>query len=322
MGYLFALLASALFGANGSVTKVVIEAGLTPLQLTLFRVLGTAVIAALLLLATNRRAFRVPRRTLLWLAVLGVTGVALLQATYAAALQLLPVGITLLIEYTASLMVALVAFFFLGERVRPRLWIAIGCVLAGLAVVAQVWSNTLNPVGVILAFAAAITLTIYFILGERQVSSTPPLVVAFWTMTFAALFWTAFSGWWAIEPAVFTHPVSLGGTLSAVVVPVWVPLLWNIVLGTFAPFWLSFQALKRMSATAAGIIATSEVIFAFAFAWFWLRETLNGIQIAGAAVVLVGIVLAQTSRSKSAIDADLALPMANISSNVGRSGVS
>ena len=42
MGYLFALAASLLFGANGSLTKQIIEAGLTATQLTQFRTLGTA----------------------------------------------------------------------------------------------------------------------------------------------------------------------------------------------------------------------------------------------------------------------------------------
>ncbi|MDQ1556633.1 MAG: hypothetical protein QOI02_1635, partial [Actinomycetota bacterium] len=113
MAYLYALLAALLFGANGSVTKVVIEAGLSPTQLTQFRTLGVAIIAGLVLLATDRQAFRISRRQVMVMAVLGVTGVALLQASYAAAIQLLPVGIALLVEYTAVLMVALVAFFFL-----------------------------------------------------------------------------------------------------------------------------------------------------------------------------------------------------------------
>ena len=47
--------------------------------------------------------------------------------------RLLPVGITLLLEYTAVLIVALVAFFFFKERVKARLWIAIALVLIGLA---------------------------------------------------------------------------------------------------------------------------------------------------------------------------------------------
>ena len=72
----------------------------------------------------------------------------------------MPVGITLLLEYTAVLMVALFAFFVFREKVKARLWIAIALVLAGLAVVAQVWDSSLDPLGVLFALVAAVTLAL------------------------------------------------------------------------------------------------------------------------------------------------------------------
>jgi drug/metabolite transporter (DMT)-like permease len=311
VGYVYALLASVLFGANGSVTKVLVQAGLQPAQLTLFRVLATAVLAGAVLLATDRRAFRVSGRQLGTLAVLGIAGVAMLQYTYAVALGLLPVGITLLIEYMAVLLVALVAFFVFKEKVRARLWMAIGFVLVGLAIVARIWASDLDPFGVLMATAAAVTLTIYFVIGEREVGKSSPMAVAFWTMGFATVFWLVFSAWWTIDPAIFGRTHSLGGTLAAVVVPLWVPLLWTMLLGSFAPFFLSLLALKHLSATAAGIVATSEVIFAFLVAWLWLGEGLEAVQLVGAAVVLVGIILAQTARKQRVVDPDLALVAAS-----------
>ena len=86
--------------------------------------------------------------------------------------------------------------------------------------------------------------------------------------------------------------------LDGVIVPVWVPLLWVITLGAFAPFIFSFAALRHLSATAVGILASSEVLFAFVVAWAWLGETLVAVQIVGAALVLVGIVVAQTARER------------------------
>ncbi|MCU1416013.1 MAG: putative permease, superfamily [Schumannella sp.] len=310
MGYLYALLAALLFGANGSLTKLLVEAGLTPMQLTQFRTLGTAVLAGGILLATNRAGFRLPPRQVLIMAVLGVGGVALLQASYAGALQLLPVGIALLLEYTAVLLVALVAFFVFRERVKARIWVAIALVLAGLAVVAQIWASDLDPVGVVLALVAAVTLAFYFVVGERQVGATSPLAVAFWTMTFATAFWALFSGWWELRPSTFSAGVQVGGVIGDVQMPLIVPLVVTVVAGSFAPFLLSFSALKHLSATAAGIVASSEVLFAFIVAWLWLGEQLSLGQVLGAAVVLVGIVLAQTARStKTVVDADLALPL-------------
>ena len=307
MGYLFGFLAALLFGANGSVTKVVLETGLSPTQVTQFRTLGTFLIAGAILLVIDRKAFRLPPRQIAVMALLGVVGLALLQVTYAFAIQLLPVGIALLLEYLAVLLVALVAFFFLKEKVKPRIWVAVGCVLIGLTIVAQIWASELNGLGVLMALAAAVTLAIYFLVGERQVVATSPLAVAFWTSGFAALAWAPFSGWWEVDPAILGERVSLSGNLAAVVVPLWMPLLWLLVMGSFLPFLLSFAALGRLKATAGGIVASSEVIFAFVVAWLWLGEELSVLQLVGAAIVLAGIILAQTSRPDRVIDADLAL---------------
>ena len=136
MGYFYALLAAFLFGANGSVSKVIIESGFSAIQLTQMRVFGAAVISGLVLLILDRRSFRLPPRQWPVIVILGVVGVGLLQATYAFAIALLPVGIALLLEYLAVLIVAVVAFFFFKEKVHIRLWMAIGLVIIGLVVVA------------------------------------------------------------------------------------------------------------------------------------------------------------------------------------------
>jgi Predicted permease, DMT superfamily len=309
VGYLYALLGALLFGANGSLTKLLVGGGLTAMQLTQFRTLGTAVIAGGILLVTDRSAFRLTPRLFGILALLGIAGVAVLQASYAAALGVLPVGIALLLEYLAVLLVALVAFFVFKERVKSRLWIAIGLVLLGLAAVARPWEARLDPFGVAMALVAAVSLTLYFVVGERQVARTSPLAVAFWTTLFAATFWAFFSGWWELDAETFAAPVELGGQWGDWVLPLGIPLVVTVVVGSFLPFWLSFTALKHLTATAAGVVASSEVVFAFAVAWLWLGESLDTPGLVGAAVVLAGIVLAQTARStKTVVDAELVLP--------------
>ena len=308
MGYFYALLAAFLFGANGSVSKVIIEAGFSAIQLTQMRVLGAAVISGIVLLALDRRSFRLPPRQWPVIIVLGVVGVGLLQATYAFAIALLPVGIALLLEYLAVLMVAVVAFFFFKEKVHIRLWAAIALVIVGLIVVAEIWASTLNPVGVLWGLAAAVSLATYFLVGERQLKTISPLALSFWTMSVATLFWAPFSRWWTFTSETFTTVTSLGGSLEGISVPVWLLIVWNVTLGSFAPFLLSLSALKRLSATAAGIVATSEIIFAFITAWLWLQEALSTWQVIGASVVFGGIVIAQTARSSDVVvQADLAL---------------
>ena len=125
------------------------------------------------------------------------------------------------------------------------------------------------PLGVAVALFAAMMLTTYFVVGEREVGKTSPMAVAFWTMGFATAFWLIFGGWWDIDPTIFTQTVSLSGNLENITLPFWIPLLWNMVLGSFAPFFLSLLALKYLSATAAGVVASAEVLFAFLVAWHY-----------------------------------------------------
>ena len=290
------MLAAALFGVNGSVSKVVIAEGLSPAQVTLMRVVATAVLSGVGLAFAGRRHFAVTRRELAALALLGVGGLAMVQWLYAVAISKLPVGVALLFEYTAVILVALTAWLVFGERIGARLWWAIGAVLVGLAVVAQVWDSRLSPGGVVAGLASAVAFAFYFLAGERGVAKKHPLVVAFWASSFASAFWALFSGWWDIDPALFAHHVSLTGSLDTVVVPLWMPLTYVLTLGSFAPFVLLFMALRHTSATAVGIAASSEVLFAFIIAWLWLGENLSALQVAGSALVFVGIVVAQTAR--------------------------
>jgi len=308
MGYIYALIAAFLFGANGSVSKVIIQAGFSAMQLTQMRVFGAALISGVVLLILDRKSFRLPAGQWPVVLVLGIVGVAMLQVTYAFAIELLPVGIALLLEYLAVLLVALVAFFFFKEKVRLRLWIAIGFVMVGLVVVAEIWASTLNPTGVVWGLLAAIALATYFLVGEKQLKTISPLALSFWTMGIATVFWAPLSGWWRLEPEAFTQLAAVGSDPEGLAVPIWALIVWNVVLGSFAPFLLSLSALKRLSATAAGIVATSEIAFAFITAWLWLSEELRPLQIIGASIVLGGIVIAQTARTSDVVvQADLAM---------------
>lgn len=273
-------------------------AGVTAPQLTFLRGLSTAVLAGAVLLLTAREQFRVRGRELAGLALLGIAGLAMIQWLYSVAIALLPVGVALLIQYTAVVMVALVAWLVFKEQVSSRLIWGIAAVVIGLVLVSRMWDSNLEPLGVIAAFCAAIAYAFYFLAGERGVAKRPALAVAFWASLFATTFWAVFSGWWNLELATLANPTPLTGALNSVVVPVWVPLLWVLTLGAFVPFVLSFAALKHLRATVVGVLAASEVLFAFVVAWLWLGEAMVAMEIGGAAIVMIGILVALTSRSK------------------------
>jgi drug/metabolite transporter (DMT)-like permease len=62
------------------------------------------------------------------------------------------------------------------------------------------------------------------------------------------------------------------------------------------PFGLLVGSLSFIPATRASITAMFEPVAATVVAWLWLGEELGAAQLGGGALVLAGILLAQTAR--------------------------
>jgi drug/metabolite transporter (DMT)-like permease len=287
-----------LFGLNASTSKVVMSSGITPEEIVIFRSLATALGAGIALFLTNRKAFAVTRHEWRGLILFGIFGVALMQWSYSNAVKNLPIGIALLIEYTAIVIVPLVSLWLFKEKVLPRLWFAIVMVLGGLVVVSRIWDGGLNPVGLMFAVMASLFLSFYFLMGEHVLKKRDTLSTLFYSMCISGLFWLIVTPWWNFKPEILIQEVSLTGNLDQVEVPLWAMLAWIGVFGSFLPMLFSFLALVHLSATSVGVISTGETVMAFFFAWAWLNEKIDGIQALGGVLVVAGIVLAQTSRVK------------------------
>ncbi len=302
LGVIFALTAALLFGLNASTTKVIIQSGLSAEQVVFIRSMFSATIALIWALVANRSALKVKAKQIPQLLLLGVVGVGALQWTYSLAVVKLPVGIALLIEYTAVLWVPIIMMLFFSESVKKQIWLGAALVLGGLAVVGQVWDSTLNPEGVIWGIAAAASLTFYFISGERIQRNLPTNVTMFYGMSTATLLFLPFANWPAFDFSSLGTPLDLTGNLSGTELPLWVLLVWMGIMGSFLPMAFSYLALRHLSATIVGIIATSETVLAFFFALLWLGEVITFTQTLGGIVVVLGILLAQTARKQKTIE--------------------
>lgn len=296
-GYVYLVVAAALFALNGTVSKVILASGLTAMRLTELRCAGAAVGLGLVLLVVSPQRLKVSRSELPLLAAYGVAGVALTQCFYFVAIARMPVSIALLLEYTAPLMVALWARFAFHQHVRNRVWVALGLSLGGLALVAEVWrGGALDGFGVVAALIAAVALAVYYLLGEHSANHRDPLSTTFWAFVFATLLWSVVQPWWDFPVGATEGSTSLLGNVDDHSLPLWLLMTSMVVLGTIVPFVLVLSGLHHIPATRVGMVGMLEPVLAGVIAWIWLAEALSAVQLAGGVVVLVGIVLAQTSR--------------------------
>jgi drug/metabolite transporter (DMT)-like permease len=297
VGYALTLAAAALFAVNGSVSTLVLQAGVPATRLTSLRCAGAALALLVVLAIAAPERLRITWREVPFLAVFGVVGIALTQFLYYVAIGRMPVGIALVFEMTAPVLIALYVWLVRREKVRSRLWVSLLLSLSGLVLVAEVWRDggSLDLVGVMAALVAALCLATYYLMGERGAVARDPVTLTCWSFVAAAVFWSIAAPWWEFDGAVLDGRVAI--SVGSAQVPLWVLVAWIVVLGAVVPFWLSIAALQHLAPTTAGLVATVEPVFASIVAWLWLEQVLSGWQIAGGAVVLAGIGLAQTARS-------------------------
>ena len=297
MGYAMVALAATLFAINGTVSKVILGSGIDSQQLTEVRCAGALVGLMLIALATRPAALPLRREELPLIVALGVGGLALVQWSYFFAIHRVAIGIALVIQFVGPILVALWARFVYHEQVRARIWAALALALIGLVLIVEIWkTNRPNAAGLTAATIAAVTYAAYILLAERGVRRRDPISLSAWGFFFATLFWSLLAPWWSFPGGRVGNDVSLLGNLASDHLPVWALMLWMVVLGTIVPFALVVGALQRISATRAGITAMLEPVLAIVIAWAWLGESLNPVQVSGAAVTLAGVALALSSR--------------------------
>ncbi len=298
LGLALVVLGAALFIVNAGVSRVALRAGVDPLTLTTIRVTGTFVVLLLVAAGFRRTALRPPSGRLRLLVVAhGLIGVAALQWTYFVAIDRLPVGMALLLEYQAPILVAVWARVVQKEQVRPRAWLGLALAMAGLAAATGIWKGAVfDPVGIAAGLGAAVCFAAYFLIGEHGVGALDPLRVIVWSFLVASVALNLVSPITGFDTDLLTEQVSLLGSLAEYFAPVWLLLAWIVVLGTVVPFAVELFALRHLTATTVTMVAMLEPIGVSALGWVWFGERLDAVALVGGAAVLAGIVLAQTAR--------------------------
>lgn len=297
-GFALVITGALLFIFNAGVSRVALRAGIDPLSLTSIRVTGTLLVLLFIAALFRRDALRPPTGSLgLLLVVHGLVGVAALQWTYFVAIDRLPVGMALLLEYQAPILVALWARFVQKESVRRRMWVGLALAMAGLAATTRIWEGArFDSVGILAGLGAAVCFATYFLVGEHGVGALDPLRVILWSFLVATVALNIASPVTEVSVELLGESVSLLGVLSEYDASVWVLLSWIVVLGTLLPFGVELFALRHLRATTVTMVAMLEPIGVVALGWIWFFERLDTIAMLGCVVVVAGIVLAQSAR--------------------------
>lgn len=216
--------------------------------------------------------------------VLGVVtaGVTLL---FMAALARIPLGTAAALEFLGPLCVAVAHGKGRGRLVWP------GLAAAGVVLLTEPWSGTVDPVGVLYALGAAVCWACYILLTQRVGDSVSGINGLAVSMPVAGLVATV-----TVGPSVFgrlTPEILLIGVGLAILLPV-------------VPFALEMLALRRLTTAAFGTLMSLEPAFAMIVGLVMLHQIPGPAGIVGICfVVAAGIGAARTGARNIPVPAEV-----------------
>lgn len=195
---------------------------------------------------------------------LGIGGMNLI---FYFAIQRIPLGLAVTVEFVGPLLLAL----YFSRRLLDVVWALFAC--AGIMMIVPWNTGSIDPIGLILAFTAGLFWAGYIIVGGR-ISKVMDSKIAVTT------------GMWVATLIILPFGI-FGGQLGAVDFTVFVKALGVAVLSSALPYSLDLMALKELPAKTFSILTSLHPAFAALSGLIFLHEHLSLLQWTSIACVIV-----------------------------------
>jgi drug/metabolite transporter (DMT)-like permease len=291
-GLALALVSASSFGLSGSLARSLLDLGWSPTAVVVTRVGGAFLVLLLPSLLLLRRIGLPTGRQAVRMLAYGMVAIALAQLCYFSAVQYLSVGVALLLEYLAP--VILIAWHWARSQRRPAWPVLAGAGLSivGLAFVLDLRTGfSLSPVGVAWGLGAALCLSAYFLLSEDKGTDAPihPLLLTTAGTGIGSVILLAASAAGILPLAAQTGVTVLADRA----VGWWLPALLLILISAVFAYPSGIVAVRRLGSSLASFVSLTEVIFAVVLAFVLLGQRPGPIQLIGGVLILAGIALVQ-----------------------------
>jgi drug/metabolite transporter (DMT)-like permease len=298
VGITLVLVSACAFGSGGLFAQPVYDTGVGWHTLSAWRFGFGALSAWLWCLAWSerRRGLRFLNRRTLGVAVaLGIlyTGNS---GTYYAGLETVPVSLAALIVYIYPAVVAVLSLRY-GRRLEGRrAWFALGLALVGVALaLGGIPDDALPPItGLVLIVVSPLIYSVWIILsarlsGERKETGGDASDAGADAAAATALMMTGTAATYWLTGLLFGVPLAPTEIPSAA----WPGLVGVGVVATFVAIQTFYAGARRVGAAQAALVSTIEPFYTIALAAILFGESLAPLQLAGGALIILGVLIAQ-----------------------------
>ena len=213
---------------------------------------------------------------------LGFIGYYLASFVDFLGLQYVSAGLGRLIVFLYPTLVVLLSIAFLHKRPSIREIVALVLTYSGIAVVMSTLlgdGNANLALGVALCFASATGYAVYLVAGSQVVQRVGSIRFTAYATTVASIF--------CIAQFFLFRPLSA----LALPPPVYGIAIAMAIFSTVLPVFVTSEALRRIGANQVALVGALGPVTTIFFGWMGLDETMTPVQLAGAALVLGGVML-------------------------------
>jgi drug/metabolite transporter (DMT)-like permease len=196
-------------------------------------------------------------------------------------LQYIPAGLARLLQFTYPTLVVVLSALALGKRARRRELAALALTYGGLALVFVPSLEAAERdfwLGAALVFGGAACYAVYLVAGTEVIARVGSVRFTAYAMTAASIA--------CILQFFFLRPLSA----LELPAPVYGYAIAMAVVSTVIPVFMVSEALRRTDANTVAIVGALGPVTTLFFGWLGLEEVMTPLQLAGAALVLVGVV--------------------------------
>jgi drug/metabolite transporter (DMT)-like permease len=282
-------LSACCFGSITILVTLAIRAGAPLLSVLAWRFLLGA--GMLILLAGGIGALRAAHGRYARLIILGGGGQATIAFTSLYALRYIPIATLVFLFYTYPAWIALFAVLRGAERVGPLKVVAIALSLGGIALMVGAPSTgTLNPVGVILALAAALMYAFYVPILGKLGGDAPSRVVASLVAVGGGIAFVAVGLGAALLPGAPREELALTFALAPTA---WAMIATLAIVSTALAFVAFLSGLAVLGPVRTAIVSTIEPFWASLLGAIVLHQPLGWPTLAGGGAIAGAVLMLQ-----------------------------
>lgn len=289
-GLFFALIASISWGYIGIPSRTLQSINLNSCSIAFFRTSIATILFLILIIRKNINYFRIDCKGLLECFTYGIIAICGSFVTYNLAIEHISIALATMLMFMSPLWVLIISHFLFKEKFTSKKILSMILTLSGCFIICGLYTPnnvSINTVGMIYAIICSFSFASQTILSKIAVKKYNQNTFLFYSFLFSSLVLLPF--------------INIKSTISTIIYTnnflfIIKDILILGIINTFVASSAYTKSINFITANAASVIVTFQLVIASLLAFFILGESLSFTQIIGMCLIILSILLLESQK--------------------------